>query len=83
VLVDADGGATLRTSPESRGAYLLRMSSAPRIERGIPLHATVDVIHLSRDGERFDLLHKKAGHAWRSITVDAARTPPYSRDAYR
>jgi cyanophycinase-like exopeptidase len=83
VLVDADGRATVRRSPKSHGAYLVRMSSAPELHAGRPFNATVAVMHVGRDGEHFDLAHKSGAAPWYSVTVDGTRTPPYSRDPYR
>ena len=83
VLVDAGGRATLRTSPGSHGAYVVRMSSAPVLAPGRPFRASVDVMHVARDGEQFDLIRKSGPARWYSVTVDATRPQHYDRDPYR
>ncbi|MBC5798393.1 MAG: hypothetical protein GIW94_00190 [Candidatus Eremiobacteraeota bacterium] len=82
VLVDSAGMATVRTKPNSRGAYLVRLDGPVAIQRGQPLRTTVDVAHIGRDGERFDLLHKRPGVAWTRVQVDGARPPFYRPDPY-
>ncbi len=81
--VDPDGTATLFNGPGGRGAYLVRATTVPALPPGRSLHYTVDVSHVSRNGERFDLLHKRTGDPWYSVTVDGSRSPVYSRDPYR
>lgn len=83
VLVEPDGTATLRLKGKDRGAYLLRLTKRPRLMPGVPLRAVVDVAHVARDGERFDLAHQRASEPWRAVTVDGRRTPPYDVDPYR
>jgi cyanophycinase len=83
VLVEPDGAATVRIKGKDRGAYLVRMTKPPRLAPGAPLHATVDVVHVARDGERFDLAHHRASEPWRTVTVDGRRAPPYDNDPYR
>jgi cyanophycinase-like exopeptidase len=83
VLVEPDGTATVRIKGTDRGAYLLRMTQAPRLAPGVPLRAAVDVAHVARDGERFDLAHHRASGPWHRLTVDGRRTPPYDTDPYR
>jgi cyanophycinase-like exopeptidase len=83
VLVEPDGTATLRIKGKDRGAYLLRMTNPPQLAPGVPLRATVDVAHVARDGERFDLAHHRTSEPWHAVTVDGRRTPPYDGDPYR
>jgi cyanophycinase-like exopeptidase len=82
VVVDPDGMATLLNGPDGRGAYLARADAIPRIAPSQPLRYTVAVSHVARDGERFDLLHKRTTGTWYEVTVDGTRTPIYSRDPY-
>jgi cyanophycinase-like exopeptidase len=82
VVVDRDGTATVLNAKGARGAYLVRADTTPTIVSGQPLRYTVAVAHIARNGERFDLLHKKTREAWYSVTVDGSRTPFYSRDPY-
>jgi cyanophycinase-like exopeptidase len=82
VVVDPDGTATLLSEPHAGGAYLVRADTLPQLVRGKPLHFTVAVSHIARDGERFDLLHKQTTQAWYDVTVDGSRTPIYSRSPY-
>ncbi len=81
VLVEPDGTAILRTTKGSTGAYLIRLDAPVSLSPGVPLKATVHVAHIARDGQHFDLLHKKPGTAWHDIPVDGAR-PPYYPDPY-
>jgi len=82
VLVDRDGMATVRTKAHSRGAYVVRLDGPVAMQRGQPLRAIVDVAHIGRDGERFDLLHKRPGVAWTRVQVDGAHSPFYRPDPY-
>jgi cyanophycinase-like exopeptidase len=82
VVVDPDGVATVLNGPGGRGAYLIRAEARPELAAGRALRYTVTVSHVSRDGERFDLLHKRTDEAWYAVTVDGARSPVYSRDPY-
>jgi cyanophycinase-like exopeptidase len=82
VVVDPDGMATLLNAKDARGAYLVRADSAPILEPGKPLNYTVEVSHVTREGERFDLLHKTTNEPWYSVAVDGAKDPVYSRDPY-
>jgi cyanophycinase-like exopeptidase len=82
VVVDPDGTATLLSEPGADGAYLVRADSAPQLAAGKPLLYTVDVSHIARNGERFDLLHKRTRYLWYRVTVDGSRQPFYSRDPY-
>ena len=87
VLVEPDGTATVRNKQTkhglSKGAYLIRLTEAPPLAPGRPLRATIDVAHIARDGERFDLAHHRTTEPWHRMTVDGLRTPPYSSDPYR
>lgn len=82
VAVDPNGMATLFNNPGAGGAYLLRADEIPRLTSGRPLHYSVAVSHIARNGERFDLLQKRTGHLWYRVTVDGSRAPFYSRDPY-
>jgi cyanophycinase-like exopeptidase len=82
VVVDPDGMATVLTSGSSRGAYLVRAAAPAHLVAGRPLRYSVDVSHVGRNGERFDLLHKQTQEPWYAVTVDGARAPIYSRDPY-
>jgi cyanophycinase-like exopeptidase len=87
VLVEPDGTATVHNKKTkhglSRGAYFIRLTKAPALTPGAPLRATIDVAHIARDGERFDLAHHRTSESWHAVTVDGSRTPPYSTDPYR
>ena len=72
VVVDPDGMATLLNDHGARGAYLVRADTLPQLEPGKPLHYTVEVSHIARNGERFDLLHKTTPDPWYTVTVDGA-----------
>jgi cyanophycinase-like exopeptidase len=82
VVVDPDGGATLISKTGARGAYLIRAGAAPEITAGKPLRYTVSVTHIARNGERFDLLHKRSPQPWYSVTVDGERSSHYSISPY-
>ncbi|MBV8066965.1 MAG: Type 1 glutamine amidotransferase-like domain-containing protein [Candidatus Eremiobacteraeota bacterium] len=82
VVVDPDGTATVLNNPGAGGAYLIRAGTPPHLTAGQPLRYTVSVAHLARNGERVDLLRKTTTEPWYTVTVDGARTPPYSRDPY-
>jgi cyanophycinase len=82
VVVDPDGTATVLNAAGGKGAYLLRAGALPDLQLGSPLHYTVDVSHVARNGERFDLLHKHTGKPWYAVTVDGTQTPPYDRNPY-
>ncbi|MBV8148213.1 MAG: cyanophycinase, partial [Candidatus Eremiobacteraeota bacterium] len=68
VVVDADGMATVFNGPSGRGAYLVRASLPAILAPGRPLLYTVEVSHVARSGERFNLLRKTTGEPWRSVT---------------
>lgn len=78
VLVDPDGAATLVSNAGAHGAYLIRADTPPEITAGKPLRYTVSVSHISRNGERFDLLQKRSPEPWHYVTVDGSLTPPYT-----
>lgn len=87
VLVERDGTAVVRNNRTkhgiSRGAYLIRMTQAPVLAPGAPLRAAIDVAHVARDGERFDLAHHRTNEPWHRVVVDGSRTSPYDTDPYR
>lgn len=80
--VDPDGTATLLNGDGAHGAYLMRASTPPQLLPGKPLRYTVEIAHVARDGERFDLLDKHTSELWHAITVDGATTPVYSENPY-
>ena len=82
VVVGPGGVGTVLNGPGGRGAYFVRASNPPHLSPGVPFRYTVDVAHVARTGARIDLLHKAAPVAWRSLTVDAARSPIYSWNPY-
>jgi cyanophycinase len=82
VVVDPDGMATVINAPGAHGAYLLRADAATLPATLTPFKFTVTVFHIGRNGERFDLFHKQTTESPYSVTVDASRTPFYSRDPY-
>jgi len=82
VVVDPDGTATLLNQTGARGAYLVRADAPPSIASGRPFVYAVEVAHIAREGERFDLLHKRTAEPWYTVTVDGSHTSIYSRDPY-
>ena len=82
VVVGPDGIGTLLNGPGGRGAFLIRAANPPRLSPGVPFRYTVDLAHVARNGARIDLLHKTAPVPWRSLTVDASRSPIYSWNPY-
>jgi cyanophycinase-like exopeptidase len=82
VVVDPDGTATLLNAAHARGAYLVRADAAPHLAAGTPLKYSVLVSHIARAGERFDLLHKRSGEPWHTVTVDGSRNPMYVPSPY-
>ena len=82
VVVDPDGTATVLNGKGGRGAYLVRSDTPPVLIPGHPLHYTVEVTHVARNGERFDLLNKQTPEPWYTITVDGTRPPYYNEDPY-
>jgi cyanophycinase-like exopeptidase len=82
VVVDPDGTATLLNGKDGRGAYLVRTDTRPRLVPGQPLHYTVEIAHIARNGERFDLLDKASPEPWYTVTVDGSRHPVYNQNPY-
>jgi cyanophycinase-like exopeptidase len=82
VVVDPDGMATVLNDHGARGAYLVRTDTPPRLEPGKPIHYTVEISHIAKTGERFDLLHKNPPDPWYTITIDGASKPVYNVDPY-
>lgn len=83
VVVGPDGVGTVLNGSGGRGAYLMRAMQRPHLVAGRPIHYTVAISHIARNGERFDLLHKTSPAPWYLVTVDGSHRPPYSRDPYR
>lgn len=89
LLVNGEGIATLvEHSRESdgyvpRGAYIVQGARAARIAPGEPLLYTVEVTHLNEQGSRYDVIRKRGGGLRYRVTVDGAKSPPYSRVPYR
>ena len=88
LLVNANGVATLVQRARKadgyvpRGAYILRGERAAHLKRGTPLSYTVDVVHLSRPGAQYDLLHKRGAGKRYAVTVNGSAAKIYSRDPY-
>ena len=62
--------SSIRTAPQrcsmrrdAHGAYLVRATTSPQLVAGKPLRYTVEVSHIARSGERFDLLHKETSRS--------------------
>ncbi|MEO9264384.1 MAG: hypothetical protein ABI282_09830 [Candidatus Baltobacteraceae bacterium] len=85
VLVDRNGIGTVFNGapPGTNGAYLIRATATPHLKPGVPIRYAVDVSHVARSGESFDLLHKTTSDPWYRVVVDGSKTPPYSRDPYK
>jgi cyanophycinase-like exopeptidase len=81
VSVEPNGTAILRVDGKSGGAILIRGGPVTLV-RGKPLHYTVWIAHLSKDGTRFDLLHHRPGVAWTQVRVSGGATPVYSKDPF-
>jgi cyanophycinase-like exopeptidase len=81
--VGPDGMATVFNGPGGAGAYLLHGMPPDPLTHAGPIDYTVRVSHVSRNGERFDLLHKTTSDGWYWITVDGSKRPFYSSDPYR
>ena len=81
--VGPDGFATVFNAPGGKGAFLVRGTSPDPLANRGPIDYTVQVSHVARNGERFDLLHKKTSDGWKRITVDGAHVPFYSSDPYK
>lgn len=86
LVVDKAGVATLLeytgSGYRTRGAYLLSGLDPMRFTRGKPLLASVRVLHLNRQGERFNLFTKRGDGVSYSVTVDGDRHPPYDLNPY-
>jgi hypothetical protein len=80
--VGPDGMGTLFNAPGGKGAFLVHGTPPDPLTSNGPIDYTVQVSHIARNGERFDLLHKKTNDGWYSITVDGAHIPFYSSDPY-
>jgi cyanophycinase-like exopeptidase len=80
VVVDPNGMATLLNNRGARGAYLVRYD-AP-VAPGRPAQYAVRVWHIGRNGERFDLLHKRTWEAPYTVIVGASPRSPYDRSPY-
>ena len=82
VVVDPGGEAMVLNGARGHGAYLIRASTKPQLASSSPLRYTVDVAHISGNGEHFNLQAKRTAAPWYSVTVDGSRSPVYSRDPY-
>jgi cyanophycinase-like exopeptidase len=82
VVVGTDGMGTVLNSEGSKGAYLLRATALPDLTYGKPIVYTVQISHVKREGERFDLLHKQTSDPWYTVTVDGSKSPVYSPEPY-
>jgi cyanophycinase-like exopeptidase len=86
VVVNARGiGRLLEYAGEgyrTRGAWLMHLVSVDPLDPGLPLRATVEVLHLARPGATIDLVRKTGQGRTYRVTVDGSRTPPYA-DPYR
>jgi hypothetical protein len=81
--VGPDGFGIVFNAPGGKGAYLVRGTPPDPLTGDGPIDYTVRVSHVARNGERFDLLHKKTADGWYPITVNGAHAPFYSSDPYR
>jgi cyanophycinase-like exopeptidase len=81
--VGPDGSGIVFNAPGGKGAYLVRGTPPDPLTGDGPIDYTVAVSHVARNGERFDLLHKKTGDGWYPIAVNGAHAPFYSSDPYR
>jgi cyanophycinase-like exopeptidase len=81
--VGPDGFGTVFNAPGGKGAFLVRGTPPDPLTGKGPIDYTVQVSHVARNGERFDLLHKTTSDGWDAITVDGAHVPFYSSDPYR
>ncbi|HEV7179443.1 MAG TPA: ABC transporter substrate-binding protein [Candidatus Baltobacteraceae bacterium] len=87
LVVDKNGVATLLEyrgpGYRTRGAYLLRLLNVQRAVPGVPLVATVRVLHLDRPGETLNLFTKTGDGKSYTVTVNGAHATPYDRDPYQ
>jgi cyanophycinase-like exopeptidase len=81
VVVDAGGIATLLNASGGRGAYLVRAPGDAKIRSGVPFEYRVEVSHVRRNFETFNLAAKTTSDPWVDVRVSAAATM-YSRDPY-
>jgi cyanophycinase-like exopeptidase len=81
--VGPDGFGTVFNAPGGKGAYLVHGTPPDPLTNDGPIDYTVQISHVARNGERFDLLHKKTSDGWTSITVNGAAKPFYSSDPYK
>jgi cyanophycinase-like exopeptidase len=81
VVVDAAGGATLINGAGGRGAYLVRAPGSAKIRSGVPFVYRVEVSHVRRNFETFNLASKTTSDPWVDIDVHAGATM-YSRNPY-
>gem|GEM_PF-340518 len=84
--VDKNGIATLfeyrGAGYPTRGAYLLSNLHIETLAPDRPLVASVQVLHINRAGERFNLLAKTGSGASYRVAVDGARKSRYNRNPY-
>ncbi|HTA38407.1 MAG TPA: hypothetical protein VK760_05000, partial [Candidatus Acidoferrales bacterium] len=81
--VGPDGFGTVFNAPGGKGAYLVHGTPPDPLTSPGPIHYAVQVSHVGRNGERFDLLHKTTSDGWNTITVDGAHDPYTSSDPYK
>jgi cyanophycinase-like exopeptidase len=86
LVVDKHGIATLLeyggSGYKTKGAYILSNIRVTQLEPGMPLIATVHVLHLYRPGQTVNLFTKQGqGHDY-DVTVNGSTAPFYSRDPY-
>lgn len=83
VVVGPDGMATVFSTQNSLGAYLVSAAGTPPLALGTPLMVEVELVHLARNGERFDLLHHRPAEAWFPVELSGKAKPPYDPGTYR
>ncbi len=81
VVVDARGVATVINATGGRGAYLVRAPGNAKIRSGVPFVYRVEVSHVRRNFETFNLAAKTTSDPWSEVRVNASATM-YSRDPY-
>ncbi len=88
LLVEPDGTATLTQRVRGsggyvpKGAYILQGKRPAALIPGKPLHYTVQVIHLSRSGQRYQLVKHRGDGEHYSVTVNGGTRSIYSRNPY-